>query len=75
MATISKPDAQKKVYELTEKLIFIKKDFKDVSAGYKEKIKELRQRMVNHKVVHDAAVVELSAVETAGAMRHHSQTG
>lgn len=45
MATISKSDAQKKVYELTEKLIFTKKDFRDVAAGYKEKIKELENEI------------------------------
>jgi hypothetical protein len=45
MATISKTDAQKKVYELTEKLIFTKKDFRDVAAGYKEKIKELENEI------------------------------
>lgn len=42
---ISKPEAQKKVYELTEKLIFVKKDFKDVAAGYKEKIKEIENEI------------------------------
>ena len=45
MSTISKTDAQKKVYELTEKLIFTKKDFRDVAAGYKEKIKELENEI------------------------------
>ena len=45
MATISKTDAQKKVYELTEKLIFTKKDFRDVAAGYKENIKELENEI------------------------------
>lgn len=42
---LSKADAEKKVYELTEKLIFTKKDFKDVAAGYKEKIKELESEI------------------------------
>jgi len=42
---LSKADAEKKVYELTEKLIFTKKDFKDVAAGYKEKIKELENEI------------------------------
>lgn len=42
---LSKPEAQKKVYELTEKLIFVKKDFKDVAAGYKEKIKEIENEI------------------------------
>jgi len=45
MATISKIDAQKKVYELTEKLIFTKKDFRDVASGYKETIKELENEI------------------------------
>ena len=42
---MTKADAEKKVYELTEKLIFTKKDFKDVAAGYKEKIKELENEI------------------------------
>ncbi len=42
---ISKQDAEKKVYELTEKLIFTKKDFKDLAAGYKEKIKDLENEI------------------------------
>jgi len=45
MAIISKTDAQKKVYELTEKLIFTKKDFRDIASGYKEKIKELENEI------------------------------
>jgi hypothetical protein len=45
MAKLSKTEAEKKVYELTEKLIFTKKDFKDVAAGYKEKIKELENEI------------------------------
>lgn len=42
---LSKADAQKKVYELTEKLLFTKKDFKDVAAGYKERIKEIENEI------------------------------
>lgn len=42
---MTKTDAEKKVYELTEKLIFTKKDFKDVAAGYKEKIKDLENEI------------------------------
>ena len=42
---MTKAEAEKKVYELTEKLIFTKKDFKDVAAGYKEKIKELESEI------------------------------
>jgi hypothetical protein len=45
MTKLSKTDAEKKVYELTEKLIYTKKDFKDVAAGYKEKIKELENEI------------------------------
>jgi hypothetical protein len=45
MSILSKSEAQKKVYELTEKLIFTKKDFRDVAAGYKEKIKELENEI------------------------------
>ena len=53
---LNKADAQKKVYELTEKLIFVKKDFKDVAAGYKEKIKEIENEI--------KAVVEESPTAT-----------
>jgi hypothetical protein len=42
---MTKAEAEKKVYELTEKLIFTKRDFKDVAAGYKEKIKELENEI------------------------------
>ena len=45
MAKLSKTEAEKKVYELTEKLIFTKKDFKDVAGGYKERIKELENEI------------------------------
>lgn len=42
---MTKPEIEKKVYDLTEKLIFTKKDFRDVAAGYKEKIKELESEI------------------------------
>ena len=42
---MTKQEAEKKVYELTEKLIFVKKDFKDVAAGYKEKMKEIESEI------------------------------
>jgi archaellum component FlaC len=45
MAKLSKTEAEKKVYELTEKLIFTKKDFKDVAGGYKERIKDLENEI------------------------------
>ena len=47
MSTIklTQADAEKKVYELTEKLLFAKKDFKDVAAGYKERIKEIESEI------------------------------
>jgi hypothetical protein len=53
---ISKADAQKKVYELTETLLFTKKDFKDVATGYKERIKEIENEI--------KAVVEESGTVT-----------
>jgi hypothetical protein len=53
---LNKADAQKKLYELTEKLLFVKKDFKDVAAGYKEKIKEIENEI--------KAVVEESTATT-----------
>ena len=42
---MTKQEAEKKVYELTDKLLFVKKDFKDVAAGYKEKIKEIENEI------------------------------
>ncbi len=36
---MTKQEAEKKVYALTEKLIFVKKDFKDVAAGYNDKMR------------------------------------
>ena len=45
MAKLTKQESEKKVYELTEKLIFTKKDFKDVASGYKERIKELEDEI------------------------------
>lgn len=51
---LTKEQAQKKVYELTEKLLFVKKDFKDVAAGYKEKIKDIESEI--KAVVEDATV-------------------
>ncbi len=38
---MTKEESKNKVYELTEKLLFTKKDMKDVTSGYKEVIKEL----------------------------------
>lgn len=45
MNKLTQSESQKKVYELTEKLLFVKKDFKDVAAGYKERIKELENEI------------------------------
>jgi hypothetical protein len=42
---MTKQEAEKKVYELTDKLLFVKKDFKDIAAGYKEKIKEIESEI------------------------------
>jgi hypothetical protein len=38
---LTKQQSESKVYELTEKLIAVKKDQKDVNAGYKDKIKDI----------------------------------
>lgn len=54
---MTKTEAEKKVYELTEKLIFTRKDFKDVAAGYKEKIKDLENEI--KAVVEDAGDLTL----------------
>ena len=60
---LSKQEAQKKVYELTEKLLHTKKDFKDVASGYKERINELESEI--KAVVEDAGGLPLAAdVET-----------
>lgn len=59
MAKLSKTEAEKKVYELTEKLIFTKKDFKDVAAGYKEKIKDLENEI--KAVVEEVGDVSLTS--------------
>jgi len=61
MAKLSLAEKEKKVYELTEKLIFTKKDFKDVAAGYKDKIKELENEI--KAVVEDGDVVTPVAPE------------
>jgi len=42
---MTKAEAEKTVFELTEKLIFTKKDFKDVASGYKERIKEIENEI------------------------------
>lgn len=55
---LTKEQAQKKVYELTEKLLFVKKDFKDVAAGYKEKIKDIESEI--KAVVEDASTDPIS---------------
>ena len=45
MAKLTKAQAEAKIYELTEKLIFTKKDQKDVNAGYKDRIKEIENEI------------------------------
>jgi uncharacterized protein (DUF2164 family) len=42
---LTKQQAEQKVYDLTEKLLYVKKDFKDVAAGYKEKMKEIENEI------------------------------
>lgn len=42
---LTKTQAEQKVYELTEKLLYVKKDFKDVAAGYKERMKEIESEI------------------------------
>ena len=42
---MTKQEAEKKVYELTDKLLFVKKDFKDIASGYKEKIRKLKMKL------------------------------
>ena len=38
---LTKADAEKKVYQLTEDLLHVRKDFKDVASGYKDRMKEI----------------------------------
>ena len=59
---ISKADAQKKVFELTETLLFTKKDFKDVSTGYKERIKEIESEI--KAVVEESGTVVSASTPT-----------
>jgi hypothetical protein len=49
---LTKQQAEQKVYELTEKLLHVKKDFKDVAAGYKERMKEIESEI--KAIVEDA---------------------
>ena len=42
---ITKQDAEKKVFELTDQLIHTKKDQRDVNAGYKERIKDIESEI------------------------------
>ena len=55
---MTKQEAEKKVYELTEKLLFVKKDFKDVAAGYKEKMKEIESEI--KPIVEDASSIPVA---------------
>ena len=51
---LTKQQAEQKVYELTEKLLYVKKDFKDVAAGYKEKMKEIENEI--KAIVEEASI-------------------
>ncbi len=51
---LTKQQAEQKVYELTEKLLYVKKDFKDVAAGYKERMKEIENEI--KAIVEEASV-------------------
>ena len=42
---MTKSEAEKKIYELTEDILYTKKDMKDVMSGYKEKIKEIESEI------------------------------
>lgn len=56
---MTKQEAEKKVYELTEKLIFVKKDFKDVAAGYKDKMKEIESEI--KAIVEETSTIPLAS--------------
>ncbi len=51
---LTKQQAEQKVYDLTEKLLYVKKDFKDVAAGYKERMKEIENEI--KAIVEEASV-------------------
>jgi hypothetical protein len=42
---MTKQQAEAKVYELTESLLFTKRDQRDVNAGYKEKVKDIESEI------------------------------
>ena len=42
---LTKADAEKKVYQLTEDLLHVRKDFKDVASGYKDRMKEIESEI------------------------------
>ena len=56
---MTKPQAESKVYELTEKLISTKKDQKDINSGYKETIKDIESEI--------KAIIEDYSVNGTGA--------
>ena len=56
---MTKQEAEKKVYELTEKLIFVKKDFKDVAAGYKDKMREIESEI--KAIVEETSTIPLTS--------------
>ena len=53
---LTKQQAEQKVYELTEKLLHVKKDFKDVAAGYKERMKEIESEI--KAIVEEASSIQ-----------------
>jgi len=56
---MTKQEAEKKVYELTDKLLFVKKDFKDIASGYKEKIKEIENEI--KAIVEETSTIPLAS--------------
>ena len=56
---MTKQEAEKKVYALTEKLIFVKKDFKDVAAGYKDKMREIESEI--KAIVEETSTIPLAS--------------
>jgi len=51
---LTKQQAEQKVYQLTEDLLHVKKDFKDVAAGYKERMKEIESEI--KAIVEEASI-------------------
>jgi uncharacterized coiled-coil DUF342 family protein len=55
---LTKPEAEAKVYDLYEQLLFTRRDLKDVQGGYKERIKEIEEEIKGIIEEENAPVIE-----------------